>query len=279
MSQPPTVPGPYSPAYPGTPSKPGMSRDTKILIGVLGGVGGVVALCCIGAILIALLMPSGPSAERPIVVTAPYTVPSELPWLVSPSPSPSPTPLVLPSDPAASALPADKVYSGSGDKVVTLAPLDENYLYLATVTHRGSSNIAIVSRDADGQYLDLVVNEVGIYTGTSPLTMRKYPSKLEIDASGPWTVTVKVAQKATAWSGSGSGRGNTVLRVPAGTLTGPTSITATHTGSANFIVQAYGRTSSLLVNDIGRYSGKVVLPDDTVLIEIRASGSWTLKKS
>ncbi|MGW4638383.1 hypothetical protein ACWEN6_07640 [Sphaerisporangium sp. NPDC004334] len=54
---------------------------------------------------------------------------------------------------------------------------------------------------------------------------------------------------------------------------------ATHDGDSNFIVYGYSRIGSypeLLVNEIGGYKGKVLLPAGTRLITVKADGAWTL---
>lgn len=42
---------------------------------------------------------------------------------------------------------------------------------------------------------------------------------------------------------------------------GLTMVKITYKGSSNFVVHAYGDYQELLVNEIGRYSGEVLLPD------------------
>ena len=51
----------------------------------------------------------------------------------------------------------------------------------------------------------------------------------------------------------------------------------THGGKGNFSVWAFTTDgdADLLVNDIGRYEGEVLLPDGTALLEIGADGAWT----
>jgi hypothetical protein len=60
--------------------------------------------------------------------------------------------------------------------------------------------------------------------------------------------------------------------------TGLTTLKITHSGSSNFAVKAYGDSSRLLVNEIGKYSGETLLPSGTVLLEVEADGNWTLEK-
>jgi hypothetical protein len=49
-----------------------------------------------------------------------------------------------------------------------------------------------------------------------------------------------------------------------------------HRGSSNFFVHAYTADSAeLLVNEIGNFSGEVLIPDGTLLLTVGADGTWT----
>ncbi|HEY7223724.1 MAG TPA: hypothetical protein VH561_09065 [Micromonosporaceae bacterium] len=176
-------------------------------------------------------------------------------------------------------LPADQVFQGRGDKVVKLK-LDTDYVHIAKITHSGSSNFAVWSLDADGSNLDLLVNEIGSYTGVRPIDIRDTPAALKIEADGSWKITIQVAQKAPRWTGNKSGTGSAVLLVDPAAASGMTTIKITHTGSSNFAVWVYGANDAdLLVNEIGHYSGETILPSWAVLLEIEADGKWTVTKT
>ena len=180
---------------------------------------------------------------------------------------------------APAALPADQVLKGHGDKVVKL-DLDADYVHIADITHQGRSNFVVSALDGSGTMLDLLVNEIGGYAGVRLLDVRRTPAALKVQADGAWTITIKVAQKAPRWSGRGSGKGAAVLVVDGGAVTGLTTVTITHQGRSNFAVFAYGDgVYDLLVNEIGSYSGEVVVPSGTVLLDVQADGAWTIVKS
>jgi hypothetical protein len=79
--------------------------------------------------------------------------------------------------------------------------------------------------------------------------------------------------------GTNSGHGPAVLLVPKGALSGLSTYMFAHTGHGNFIVKAFGSDSgeTLLVNEIGRFSGEEVVPSDTAVITIGADGDWSIK--
>jgi hypothetical protein len=63
-------------------------------------------------------------------------------------------------------------------------------------------------------------------------------------------------------------------------LTSATTATITHQGSANFAIWALGTTleqTGLLVNEIGSYSGTVLIPRGTAGLEITADGTWSIQ--
>lgn len=174
---------------------------------------------------------------------------------------------------------APKKYVGRGSKVVRIKPTEE--VGLVTLTHRGTSNFAVWAVGSDGGDGDLLVNDIGGYKGTRIYNAEEgsKTAAFRIEADGAWTMTLRPLSSARQWSGANtSGKGDDVLLL--GTPTsGLETLTATHKGQANFVVTAYGDTRDLLVNEIGRYSGEVLLPDGTLVLVLEADGSWTLRRS
>jgi hypothetical protein len=192
----------------------------------------------------------------------------------TPTPTPTPTPTVPDIQP--------QQFSGSGDQVVRLAtPVGR--AFRATITASGaSSNFAVWAVDSTGAKYDLLVNEIGGYSGTHLVTL-PYSSDsiwgLEVTASGlSWTIAVSPLTTATSWaSGTFNGSGSNVVAVPAPSA--PTSVTFTHSGSSNFAVWAVdgsGKQIDLLVNEIGPYSGTVLMPLATRYLSVdAANASWS----
>lgn len=202
--------------------------------------------------------------------------------------TPTPTPLAIgattpdttfapPTLPSAAFAAID--LSGRGDKVARFT-IPDNVPAIAKVTYAGSSNFAVVSLAADGTTNDLLVNEIGKYTGTVLFDedVGVHSVAFEITASGKWTIRVLPITSSRAWNTAEKLTGNgddVVLAVP------PTGVFATatikHSGESNFAVIAYGSEGiDLVVNEIGNYSGQVVLPDGTLLLEVTADGAWTV---
>lgn len=93
--------------------------------------------------------------------------------------------------------------TSDGDWTITLAPIsaapdleatgsgDAAFLYTGsaaqlTATHHGDSNF-IVYEDADSFSMGLLINEIGTYEGTVPLS--EGPSLITVNAEGTWTLT------------------------------------------------------------------------------------------
>lgn len=262
---------------PPAPPNKAMTKTAKILLGGGAGLFVLMLICCAG--VIAAVGSAGkpdaaasPPAAAIAAASPPSAAPSASPTL-PPAPSPTPSPMAQ--------LPADKVYSGRGDKVLKLPQLHEEYHYIAKITHSGSSNFAVKLRGSGGEYLDLLVNEIGRYSGTRPLSFRDYPAAMEINADGSWKVTVQVLQKALRWNGAVlKGKADNVYLVPAGVLDGLAALKITHSGRSNFAIWAYGDSGrDLLVNEVGKYSGEVLVSADTAVLEITADGAWSIQKS
>src|SRR5690606_19830224 len=83
-------------------------------------------------------------------------------------------------------------FSGTGDFVITLdEPLSEPVV--ARVSHTGGSNFVVETLDASGQSVDLLVNEIGAYTGVRPVNFRdgESVSLIQITADGAWTLSLE----------------------------------------------------------------------------------------
>jgi hypothetical protein len=148
---------------------------------------------------------------------------------------------------------------------------------IAEITHRGARNFAIWSVDRLGTKLDLLVNTIGDYNGTVLFDEQpgQHSAAFQVEADGTWRIRILPIERAPKWNGRDSldGRGDSVIA-----LTRPTSGLLTtnirHEGSRNFAVWAYGDSTDLLVNEIGRYKGESLVPAGTLLFEVQADGRW-----
>jgi hypothetical protein len=199
----------------------------------------------------------------------------------TPRPTPAPTPVPTPVPPPPTPVPAfsEIVLSGNGDSVPTFT-IPSDRAAIARISYSGGSNFAVWSVASDGSYNDLLVNEIGGYTGTVLFDELDgvHSVAFEVTASGPWTIRIQPVTSARSWNGvsplTGSGDDVALVSPP---FSGFTTVTLQHTGSSNFAIWAYSPSDTdLLVNEIGPYLGDVLVAGGTFLLEVTADGAWTV---
>lgn len=184
----------------------------------------------------------------------------------------------LPVAPAAAppgtTVPPPITYTGHGDYVVELGANDR---FVAHFTHSGRGNFVVEALDATTDSVQLVVNEIGRYDGTVGLMPRGGASYtdvkyLKIQADGDWTVDMIDAKALLRVDSKFGAHGSYVV-----VYTGPGGIyDITHNGASNFVVRVItSDTSDLLVNEIGTYSGRTILPPGLAIVFVEGDGDWT----
>ena len=185
------------------------------------------------------------------------------------APEPESTPEPEPVEPQS--------FSGTGSEVVILEPFGED-VFFATVTHSGSSNIALWSVDENGQDIDLLVNDIGNYAGQVAFNFREDPAAIRVEADGEWTIDLVHLSEAPRWDGEApyEAKGDSIVIVD-GVADGLTPVALTHAGESNFAIWAWGESHpDLIVNDIGAYDGTTLLPDGSLVLQVNADGTWTI---
>ncbi len=129
----------------------------------------------------------------------------------------------------------------------------------------------MVALDQDLNQIDLLVNEIGSYSGT--VLIPDGAASLEIGADGAWRAEVKPIIAAEQWDGTFTRQGDDVVF-----YTGDSGVAdITHAGESNFAIFSYpldgGR--ELLVNEIGAYTGSVRFPGPA-LLQVSADGEWSI---
>jgi hypothetical protein len=146
---------------------------------------------------------------------------------------------------------------------------------VASISYAGGSNFSVASLDSSLKEQDLLVNTIGHYTGTVLFNVSQGidAQQLQVTASGPWSITLESIRSLPSFTGStASGKGDAVL-----IYGGPAGAATIHSsGSGNFVVWEYGNDSNLLVNEIGAYSGTVVMSAGPALIAVESTGPWSI---
>lgn len=166
-------------------------------------------------------------------------------------------------------------YYGSGDDVIPITkPGGAGSVAVATISYAGPSNFIVIGLDNRLEWQDLLVNEIGSYSGT--VLIPSTVTQLDITASGPWTVHVKAMSTVRSFgSGTITGQGDEVVQWTGGNRT----VRMNHSGGSNFIVlgiDAQGEWDDLYVNEIGAYSGTQVVRSTSRWLTITADGPWTM---
>ncbi|MGH8951437.1 MAG: hypothetical protein ACRDX9_08420 [Acidimicrobiia bacterium] len=172
--------------------------------------------------------------------------------------------------------------SGTGSDVIPLSVPGDGPAII-DLNHNGASNFIVSSLDRNLASIELLVNEIGQYSGRRGLNVGFFSFSppdivrhLEIDADGPWSATVRPVSQARSVGSALEGSRDDLVRLVGPT---PTTLTSTHDGASNFAIIAFepsGAYGDLLVNEIGAYSGTDPVPRGTKFLDILADGNWTL---
>jgi hypothetical protein len=168
-------------------------------------------------------------------------------------------------------------YSGSGSDVVDFTT-PVQFGVLRFDCPKCSGNVILKS---DAAIDNALVNRIGRYSGTRWIGARgDTTSRVQITARGDWKLTVGGFDLARMVEVTepikGTGDDVVLYRVL------PQTVTATHDGNSNFIVQEAtdGMTvPDLAINEIGSYTGTVMFPgngSNAGLVQVTADGAWTL---
>lgn len=103
-----------------------------------------------------------------------------LPTLTPTAAGPTPTPVIL-------------KFQGSGDDIVNFTAVTSG-LAQFSLSHRGSHNFAVKLLRSNGDYIDLLVNDIGDYDGKGTAKIEAGQYVLDITADGNWAVIVAPPQ-------------------------------------------------------------------------------------
>lgn len=163
-------------------------------------------------------------------------------------------------------------FTGSGDDVVTLETNQQPALL--KVNYTGSGNFAIILYDADGNSLDLLINEIGPYEGTVTTFFDSDKAAiLEIKASGEWTIQCLPYTYCQQAENGATFHGDNVVFIDAKSIS---KLHFAHDGESNFVVRSFDGEFDLLVNEIGQYSGTVVWTEPDAVFFVNADGNWSI---
>ncbi|MCT4782718.1 MULTISPECIES: hypothetical protein [Exiguobacterium] len=168
--------------------------------------------------------------------------------------------------------------SGSTDAGTDAISLKEGFAVVES-TYDGSGNFAVVLQDAQGNMLDLLVNEIGSYKGKSFIWIKETEDYyLNINGNqGNWDIKIMQYRplEIETLPGILEGNGDDVIFFEINQ--GSYQIAFTHNGDSNFAVTV--NAIDLLVNEIGNYEGsqRYSFEDTSVYVfVVKADGDWTI---
>jgi hypothetical protein len=174
----------------------------------------------------------------------------------------------------------DITLKGTGKKVATFT-FPEEAAAIAVISHEGTGTFIVHSVNASGGRIEGLVDTIGDYSGTVlfDADIEEHTVAFAIDADGAWTITIRPVTSASVWNPTTplAGTGDNVYQLvpPSGMVL----LDLAYEGADPFNIHALGPDGmSGLANEIGDFSGRVWLPESSVLMEVDAdSGSWSIK--
>lgn len=207
------------------------------------------------------------SAEKRSQAATLTAAPTNTPKPPTNTPIPTEPPTNTPTN-----TPAPVVLTGSG-QTATQSITPPSVVSAVSLTHSGSANFIVYAYQ--GSEKTLLVNKIGTYNGTRPL-FGDDPVEFDIQADGPWTITVTAMDDGAQPTFSGKGDAVSAVFDPPGQ--GAWEIS--HDGQANFIVKLHcAGGSNLIQNVIGPVSGSQIVnfPQGPCFWEVQADGNWDMK--
>lgn len=209
---------------------------------------------------------ASPDVNQPVDVMVPAQNSESAVPEVEPSLTPEPTVAPIP-DPV--------TYTGSGDDVIEIAPFSDTLYVFEISGNDAERNFIVKTYNGDGEYGELLVNTLDKYHGIT-MDSNFDVSAIEVKATGDWTITQRsmydldVMQAGQTYNGTG----DSIVLVKGG---GSTATITGNDAERNFVVWAYNAQGrrSLLVNELDKYSGKVVAKDP-IIFHISAVGDWSI---
>ncbi len=173
-------------------------------------------------------------------------------------------------------------YEGSGDDYIQIEKaMDELPAAAMIFGNSAGRHFSITSYTASGDYIDLLVNTTDKYSGTVPIDLgiTEKAKYLEINAVGTWSINIYPIPAIPQLTSTNavSDTGDYLLWIEGD---GSMLLINGNSSERHFSVIAYdiyGNYNGLLVNTTDRYSGRVRLPKDSLILQISAVGDWSIE--
>lgn len=175
-------------------------------------------------------------------------------------------------------LPEPIELTGTGPSVMDLDK--GNYPAIAIIEGGTSGSVfSVTGHSPDSDLPNPIVATFDSYSGIRPLDVDgdSPTSRLEIEAKGDWTITILPITEAEVFNvpGTFEGEGDTVLILKG---TPDTAIISGNKDGGNvFSITGHGgRFPDPMVATFDPYEGEVIVDPETILLEIQATGPWSI---
>lgn len=178
--------------------------------------------------------------------------------------------------------PGPIVFTGAGTTATAAFSLGGGFTVFAS-EHAGESNFIVWLLDNEGNNVELIANEIGVYSGTRGFGVSQGQYLLDIDADGSWQIKIQQPRPTSGASPpqTETGAGDNVIG-PLQLSSGLARFDSQHAGESNFIVwlfRADGERVALLVNEIGDASETTAenIPTSGIyFLDVQADGEWQI---
>ncbi len=186
----------------------------------------------------------------------------------APEPTPEPEPIAL---------------SGVGQQATEAFELKPG-LVVAALGHQGQGYFSVTLLDGNGQMADLFGNGVGPFDGSAAYGAVGGTYLLDVQADGPWTVTIRQPRPADAPETRAFQGQSAAASDPFSLPQGLSRFDMLHQGQGYFsatLLDSDGNMVDLLGNGTGNFQGStaVSVPQDGIyVLDVQADGPWTIER-
>lgn len=176
--------------------------------------------------------------------------------------------------------PAPQHLEGGGQAATDLIEI-EGGMTVFNLGYQGGGNFAVWLQSEEAENIALLANHIGGYQGSYGEHVPAGRYRLDVTASGPWTIDILQPRPASGdpipheYSGSSDGV------VGPFEADGAVRFEMTYQGDGNFAVWSLhedGRPRDLLANEIGAFQGsKAGSFEGLYWLRVTASGPWTVR--
>ncbi|NQV13385.1 MAG: hypothetical protein HQ530_03720 [Parcubacteria group bacterium] len=159
----------------------------------------------------------------------------------------------------------------------------EKGLSVIKMTHTGQSNFSVTLLDSDGNYIDLLANDIGNYSGSRAVQIPKSGEYVfDVSADGKWDMEIKQPRNMEDVENINNFTGSSPMATDLFKANkGLNKISLTHSGTSNFsvtLLDKKGNYIELIVNEIGSFDGSkaVTLKDEIYIFDVQADGEWSI---